>query len=201
MAVKIKIGALSRLEEVDIVNELKPDFAGVDLCNRYKHGIDIEQAKAIRRRLDPNIPLVGMFVNDRYMDVLVALRQGVIDIAQLQGTESEEFIRDLKFMSRKPVIKACQVESPDVIPAVLNSSADLLLFGVEPDTETIFDWSLLRNVERPFILSGGLNPDNIAHAIEVVRPWGVNLITGFETDGVKDRAKLIAAFEAAHRFD
>lgn len=202
MPTKIKIGGLCRLEDVDYVNEAKPDFAGVVLCKRYQWGIELEQAKAIRKRLDSNIPLVGLFVNDQYMDVLVALRQGFIDIAQLQGTESEEYIQDLKIMSRKPVIKACQVDSTDVLPYAERSAADYILMGTEPgpNLDRLMDWSLLKGMNRPYILSGGLNPENLSDAIETLHPWGVNLSTGVETNGVKDREKILAAVEIARKF-
>lgn len=202
MPTKIKIGGLCRLEDVDFVNEAKPDFAGVVLCKRYAWGIGLEQARAIRKRLNPDIPLVGLFVNDQYMDVLVALRQGIVDIAQLQGTESEEYIQDLRIMSRKPVIKACQVDSTDVLPYAERSSADYILMGTEPgpDLDRLMDWSLLKGMRRPYILSGGLNPENLSDAIETLHPWGVNLSTGVETNGVKDRGKILAAVEIARKF-
>lgn len=202
MPTKIKIGGLCRLEDVDFVNEAKPDFAGVVLCKRYAWGIGLEQARAIRKRLNPDIPLVGLFVNDQYMDVLVALYQGVIDIAQLQGTESEEYIQDLKMMSRKRVIKACQVDSTDVLPYAERSSADYILMGTEPgpNLDRLMDWSLLKEMKRPYILSGGLNPENLSDAIETLHPWGVNLSTGVETNGVKDREKILAAVEIARKF-
>lgn len=202
MPTKIKIGGLCRLEDVDFVNEAKPDFAGVVLCKRYAWGIGLEQARAIRKRLNPDIPLVGLFVNDQYMDVLVALRQGIVDIAQLQGTESEEYIQDLRIMSRKPVIKACQVDSTDVLPYAERSSADYILMGTEPgpDLDRLMDWSLLKGMKRPYILSGGLNPENLSDAIETLHPWGVNLSTGVETNGVKDRKKILAAVEIARKF-
>lgn len=196
MSVKIKIGGLKTLEEIDFINEAKPDFAGVTLNQRYLRGISLQQARAIRDKLAPSIPLVGMFVNGSYMDVLVALRQGIIDIAQLQGTESEEYIRDLKFMSRKPVIKACQMDSPDVIPYALNTCADYILFGMEPDSGKTFDWSMVQDVRRPFFLSGALNPDNVIKAIKAVHPWGVDFAVDSDPNGVMDSSRLLSTVAA-----
>jgi phosphoribosylanthranilate isomerase len=108
MSVKIKISGLRSEQEVDLVNEVRPDFASIMLCQRFWRRVDFDQARALRRRLNSNIPLVGVFVNDKFSDVLVALRQGVVDMVQLQGTESEEYITSLQMMSYgKPVIKAC----------------------------------------------------------------------------------------------
>lgn len=194
MSTIIKIGAIRRVEDVDFVNEAMPDYADVVLCKRFYHGISMEEAKAIRERLDRRIPLVGVFVNDLFMDALVALRQGIIDIAQLQGTESEEYIRDLKLMSRKPVIKACQMDSMEVIPYMEQSEADLIQMDSVPDSHKTFDWNMVKDVKRPFILSGGLTPDNVADAIRMVHPWGVNFCGGVEDEnGFKDREKLLRA--------
>lgn len=201
MAVKVKVGGICFLEDVDIINRVKPDFAGVDLCRRYRHGVSNEMAMKIRERLDPSIPLVGMFVNDSYMDVLVALRQGYIDIAQLQGTESEEYIRDLKFMSRKPVIKAIEIAEPAAMPYSLETSADHVLLCCPPDSGVVLDWERAANYKRDFILSGTLTPDNLEEAIRTARPWGVNLVNGVETaDRHKDYDKLMRAMEIAKKF-
>lgn len=201
MSVKVKVGGICHLEDVDIINRVKPDFAGVDLCRRYRHGVSNEMAKKIRERLDPSIPLVGMFVNDPYMEVLVALRQGYIDIAQLQGTESEEFIRDLRFMSRKPVIKAIEIADPAQMPETLETSADHVLLCCPPDSGVVLDWKQAARYERDFILSGTLTPENLQAAIETAHPWGVNLVNGVETaDRHKDYDKLMRAMEIAKKY-
>ncbi|MCQ2442918.1 MAG: phosphoribosylanthranilate isomerase [Oscillospiraceae bacterium] len=198
MAVKVKVGGICYLEDVDVINRVKPDFAGVDLCKRYRHGVTTEMAKQIRERLDSSIPLVGMFVNDSFMDVLVALRQGYIDIAQLQGTESEEYIHDLKIMSRKPVIKSFEIASPSEMPESLETCADHVLLCCPPDSGKLLDWDKAQTYERPFILSGTLTPDNLELAIKTAHPWGVNLVNGVETpDRHKAYDKLMRAMEIA----
>lgn len=201
MATKIKICGLQHVEDADFVNEAKPDFAGVMMCRRFCRSVDMDQAKAIRKRLDPSIPLVGVFVNDQFMDVLVALRQGIVNCVQLQGTESEEYISHLQMLSGKPIIKCCQMnETTDpaqVIPYMVDSCAEHIMFGT--GGETRFDWSVLQGITRPFILSGGLTPDNVQEAIEQVHPWGVDFLGGVETDGIKDRDKILAAVEAVRQ--
>lgn len=210
MSTKIKICGLRRLEDVAFVNEAQPDYAGVILCRRFWRSIDFKQAKLLRQHLDPNIPLVGVFVNDRFSDVLVALRQGIVDMVQLQGTESEEYITSLQVMSHnKPVIKACQVHSAEVLPYAENSAADYILLdsGAGAGSGKLMDWSLVQDVHRPFFLAGGLNPDNIPKAIEAVHPWGIDLSSGVErvtgpepSDRVKDREKILAAVAAVRQF-
>ncbi len=191
MATKIKICGLRQLSDADIINELRPDYAGVVLCRRFWRGIDFEAARALRYRINYNIPLVGVFVNDDFATVMRALRTGVVDMVQLQGTESEEYIRDLMIQSGKPVIKACQMDSPAVIPYAEYSAANHILF--DSSIDDTFDWNMVRYVQRPYILSGGLNADNVCYALDELNPWGVNLSSGVETDGMLDPEKIRAA--------
>jgi phosphoribosylanthranilate isomerase len=208
MSVKIKISGLRWEEDVDIINEARPDYAGVMLCKRFWRCVDFEQARKLRRRLDDNIPLVGVFVNDKFSDVLVALRQGIVDMVQLQGTESEEYITSLQMMSYgKRVIKACQVHAPEVLPYAQRSAADHILLHCPPIEGQPQSWDVVKDVSRDFILAGNLSPDNLTQALNSVHPWGVDLCGGVEvstgperTDRVKDRRLLLEAAEVVRAF-
>lgn len=208
MSIKIKISGLRREQDVDFVNEARPDYASVMLCRRFWRCVDFEQARSFRRRLRDDIPLVGVFVNDRFSDVLVALRQGIVDMAQLQGTESEEYITSLQMMSYgKPVIKACEVHAPDVIPYAVNSAADHILLHCPRKEGEPQSWDVVKDVPRSFILAGGLNSDNLTTALERIHPWGVDLCTGVEvrtgpepSDRWKDRELLLRAVETVRGF-
>ena len=198
MSTIIKICGLRTEQDVDCINAAKPDYAGVVLCSRLHRGIDREQAKQLRRRLDSNIPLIGLFVNDPFCDVLVALRQGIVDMVQLQGTESEEYITSLQMMSRKPVIKACRVHDASVLPYAESSAADYILLDSASEGER-YRPELIQQVKRPYFLSGGLSPENLEKAIQELHPWGVNLLEGVETEGQIDPRKVAAAVEIARR--
>lgn len=208
MSTKIKICGLRREEDIDFINEAKPDYAGVILCRRFWRGIDFEQTKKLKKRLDPSIPLVGVFVNDKFSDVLFALRHGIVDIVQLQGTESEEYIQSLHMLNKgRQIIKACHVHSPEVIPYAVGSCADHIILDSAPGSGNVFDWELVKGVQRPFILAGGLTPDNIPQAIEQVHPWGIDISSGVEdvigpnpSDRVKSRDKILAAVEAVRKY-
>ena len=89
------------------------------------------------------------------------------------------------------------MRSQDDLAAASRSSADLVLLDSGQGTGQTFDWSLLAGVERPYLLAGGLRPDNIAQALHTVRPYGLDLSSGVETDKVKDRQKILAAVAAA----
>lgn len=207
MATKIKICGLRRVEDADFVNEAKPDYAGVILCRRFWRGIDFEQARAIRDRLSPDIPLVGVFVNDKFSDVLMALRTGVVDMVQLHGTESEEYITSLQMLNKGvEIIKACQVHSPEVLRYAADTAADHILLDSGSGSGKLLDWALVEKFPRPFFLAGGLTPENIPEAIERVHPWGVDLSSGVEEatgsgpeDRVKSREKILAAVEAVRK--
>lgn len=205
MSTKIKICGLRRIEDVDYVNEAQPDYAGVILCRRFWRGIDFEQAKLLRERLDRSIPLVGVFVNDKFSDVLMALRTGVVDMVQLHGTESEEYISSLRMLNKGvEIIKAVRVQSPDVLRYARNSCADHVLLDAPYGSKERFDWNLTKEVNRPFFLAGGLTPETIPSAIEELHPWGIDISGGVEDvigpnphDRVKSREKIIAAVQAA----
>ena len=197
MSTIIKLCGLRRLADADLANEVRPDFAGVVLCRRFWRGIDFELASAIYKRLAPQIPLVGVFVNDDFGTVLTALRHGVVDMVQLEGTESEEYIKDLMFATGKPVIKACEVTSPSATSGVEGTAANYLLFSNNIDEP--FDWRLIKNIRRPYILSGGLNADNIPYAIRQLHPWGIDLSSGVETNGIKDPDKVRAAVDVIRK--
>lgn len=208
MSIKIKISGLRCEQDVDYVNEARPDWVSVMLCHRFWRCVDFDQARQLRRRLRDDIPLVGVFVNDKFSDVLVALRQGIVDMVQLQGTESEEYITSLQMMSYgKPIIKACEVHSPEVIPYAENSAADHILLHCPRVEGKPQSWDIVRGVSRDFLLAGGLTPDNLTDALTTVRPWGVDLCSGVEVstgpnpaDRTKDRRALLESVELVRSF-
>jgi len=97
------------------------------------------------------------------------------------------------------VIKAFRIESGRDIDLAQASSADyVLLDSGSGGTGTAFDWNLTQHAERPYFLAGGLTPENAARAVDLLHPYGVDVSSGIETDGKKDKRKM-AAFAAAVR--
>mgnify|MGYP001141982771 FL=1 len=88
----------------------------------------------------------------------------------------------------------------DDVAAAFQSTADYILFDSGAGTGTAFDWSLIRDVRRPYFLAGGLSPDNAAQAVRCLNPYVLDVSSGIETDGVKDEGKM-KAFAAAVRKD
>ena len=167
---RIKICGLTRLEDIDAVNELKPEYVGFVFA-KSRRQITKEHAVTLRRYLD--------------------LEEGVIDLAQLHGNESEEYIHSLRFRTGGELIKAFSIKTREDVEKAKKSSADyILLDHGKGGTGESFDWSLIRNMDRPYFLAGGLNAENVEQAILQTHPFAVDISSGVETDGVKDPKKI-----------
>lgn len=190
-AVKVKICGLFRDCDVDAMNEARPDYIGFVFA-KSRRQVSEEQAARMRARLYPSIVPVGVFVNAPVEQVVRLLEQGVIEAAQLHGGESDNYIRSLKSRTEKPVVQAIRVDSADDVARAQSSPADFVLFdNGAGGTGEVFDWRLLAHSEKPFFLAGGLHAENVEQAIRQTHPYAVDLSSGAETDGVKDREKIM----------
>ena len=198
---RIKICGLSRPCDIAFVNEARPDWCGfiIDFPRSHR-SVTPRQALALRRQLAPGIVPVGVTVDQPVEAVAALLREGVVDVAQLHGIEDESYLAALRAQAPGHLLwKAFTFRTPDDLSAALASSADMILLDSGKGTGQTFDWSLLRGVARPFLLAGGLTPENIPRAVREVHPWGVDLSSGVETDRRKDRDKILAAVAAARK--
>lgn len=186
----IKICGLSRPEDIDVVNELRPDFIGFVFYEKSKRNVTKEKAKSLKEKLDSRIPAVGVFVNADPEFVISLLEERIIDIAQLHGSEDEEYIQNIRAKTGRKVIKAFVVNDAQSLEEAEKSSADYLLLDSGMGTGSTFDWSKLDEVTRPYFLAGGLGLDNIDKALSEIKPYAVDVSSGVETDGVKDPAKI-----------
>lgn len=195
---KIKICGLMRPEDGDCVNRVKPDYAGMILSPGFRRSISDDMAKQIRARITEPVRVVGVFVNEAPERVIEWLEEGVIDLAQLHGEESEEEIQYIQAVTHKPVIKAVKVLDRYDVEAWLDSSADYLLFDSGTGTGKTFDWDVLRGVTREYFLAGGVGPDNMESIGKRFAPYAVDLSSSVETDGQKDPEKINAVVALAH---
>lgn len=195
---KIKLCGLSRPCDIEAANKLKPEFIGFVFAPQSRRYATPQKAAELKQLLSPEIQAVGVFVNEDAETVIDLLRNGVIDIAQLHGDEDEGYIRRLKQLTDKPIIKAFRVEAVSDIAGTEQCSADYILLDSGAGTGTVFDWSLLQNIRRPYFLAGGLSPDNAENAVTTLHPFAVDVSSGIETGGKKDKEKM-AAFVAAVR--
>lgn len=196
---KIKFCGLSRNCDIETANALSPDYVGFVFVKNSRRCVSFAQAKELKALLAPGILTVGVFVNEDPRTVAAFLEAGVIDAAQLHGDEDTDYIRGLKSLTKAPLIKAFGLRSIHDLPAVERSPADLVLLDSPGGgTGRLFDWQLLEDIQRPYFLAGGLSAENVGKAIARLRPFGVDVSSGIETGGYKDREKM-TAFAAAVR--
>lgn len=194
---KIKICGLKRPEDIIYVNEAKPDYAGFIIeVPKSSRNVTEDQVRELTAKLDPDIISVGVFVNAVPERVEKLLLEGTIHIAQLHGQEDEAYIKRIRKNTGHQVIKAFSVKTAQDIENAMNSPADYILFDQgSGGTGRTFDWSLIPDIKRPFFLAGGLGADNLETAIRTIHPYAVDLSSSVETDGVKDRDKILEAVQ------
>lgn len=195
---KIKLCGLSRPCDIEAANRLKPEYIGFVFLPKSKRYVDYEKARELKSLLSPEIKAVGVFVDESPQTVAELLNNGTIDIAQLHGGEDEDYIRLLRNLTDKPIIKAFRIQSEDDILRVKESSADYILLDSGMGTGTVFNWDLIQNIKRPYFLAGGLDCDNVGEAVGRLHPYAVDVSSGIETNGLKDKEKM-AAFVALAR--
>ena len=186
---KIKICGLKQARDVEFANIVKPDYIGFVFALK-KRKISFEQAASLKKLLSKDIGAVGVFIDEPAENIIKLLNDGVIDIAQLHGNETEEDIQYIKAVTGKKVIKAVRVHEKADVEAWLDSSADYLLFDSGAGSGEVFDWRLLDGIDRDFFLAGGLNADNLSEVVRHIKPYAVDLSSGVETDGVKDFERM-----------
>ena len=209
---KVKMCGISKVETIPAVVEAKPDYMGLVFASS-KRQVTVEQAKILVEELhrgyakkygsdtehDKNdtIKTVGVFVNETIDNLVTIANEANLDAVQLHGDEDEAFIQSLKERTNVEVWKAIQIRTAADTEKWIDSSADMLLFDAyhkdeRGGTGEVFDWSSLDAFERPFMLAGGIDSTNVARAIRTVRPYGIDISSGIETNGVKDDEKITA---------
>ena len=209
---KVKMCGISKVETIPAVVEAKPDYMGLVFAPS-KRQVTVDQAKTLVEELhkqytkrynngaeqsnNDEIKTVGVFVNETLENLVTIAKEANLDVVQLHGDEDEAFTQSLKERTNVEVWKAVQIRSAADAETWIDSSADMLLFDAyhkdeRGGTGEVFDWSCLDEFERPFMLAGGIDSTNVARAIRTVRPYGIDISSGIETDGVKDDEKIKA---------
>ena len=209
---KVKMCGISKVETISAVVESKPDYMGLVFAPS-KRQVTVDQAKTLVEELhkqytkrynngteqsnNDEIKTVGVFVNETLDNLVTIAKETNLDAVQLHGDEDEAFIQSLKERTNVEVWKAVQIRSAADAEAWIDSGADMLLFDAYHKDERggmgeVFDWSCLDEFERPFMLAGGIDSTNVARAIRTVRPYGIDISSGIETEGVKDDEKIKA---------
>ena len=198
---KIKLCGLSRPCDIEAANELNPDYIGFVFASKSKRYVTYEKATELKRLLSLNIQAVGVFVNEHPQNVAKLLQNGIIDIAQLHGDEDEEYITQLRLLTDKPLIKAFRIETENDIKNAKQSTANYILLDSGAGTGRVFDWGLVKSIRRPYFLAGGLEPVNAVNAVKALHPFAVDVSSGIETNGVKDKIKMAEFVSAVRKED
>lgn len=196
---KIKLCGMRTAADISAANAVSPDYVGFILTSRFWRYVPPEKVRELRRGLAAGIKTVGVIVDEPPKYAAALLNENIVDIIQLHGHESEEYIKALRALAAgKKMIRSFKLTSPADTAAAESCSADCVLLDSGTGSGQTFDWRLAANAARPFFLAGGLTPENVASAIAQVHPFAVDVSSGIETDKHKD-AEKIKAFAAAVR--
>lgn len=198
---RIKCCGMMRDADIAAANRVRCDYAGFIVNFPKSHrSLEPEEAARLAAQLDDAVKPVAVFVNRPVGEVARAARTIGAYAVQLHGSEDEAYLAALREQTGCRIWQAFKVRTPDDLARAAESSADLLLLDSGAGTGRTFDWKLARRFaeryRRPFLLAGGLTPENIPQALAQVHPFGVDISSGIETDRRKDPAKMRAAVQA-----
>ncbi len=207
MRVRIKICGLTRAEDVAMAVSAGADALGFVFAPGSPRRLTPTEAALLVRDIPPLVTGIGLFVNAPAEEVDETLRITGLRTVQFHGEESPDYCA--QFRGRVTVIKAFRIrdrKSLDGLPAYNDTTDGWLLDAYSPDahggTGQKFDWSLaeaVRKLSHPILVAGGLKPDNVGDAIQLFRPFAVDVSSGVESaPGQKDSAR-VAAFVSAVR--
>mgnify|MGYP000543240731 FL=1 len=190
---KIKICGLKRNEDIEYVNEALPDYIGF-VFSKSRRQVTLQQAYDLKRDLNSRIKSVGVFVNEPQDMIAELAKNGIIDLAQLHGNEDNVYISKLreKTDGKVKIIKAISISNEFSIDQINEIDADFfLLDNGSGGTGKAFDYSLIKNkVNDRIFLAGGINAGNIKNAVSL-NPYCIDVSSGAESNGIKDREKII----------
>lgn len=200
MMTLVKLCGLCSIDDIQYANDACPDMAGMIMAPGFRRSITKELARSMVGELFDVISSVGVFVDQDLDDVIETARFVGFDMVQLHGLEDEEFITAVRSSLGIPVIKSFGI-SEDQLSLARETSADMVLIDPGRGSGETFDYSLLNGIGRSIIIAGGLTPDNVGETIRRVRPYGVDTSSGIESEGSKDREKMIRFVSAVRAED
>ena len=212
---QIKLCGLTRLSDIETVNELEPEYIGFVFWEKSSRFVPGDEALKLKRALLPDIKAVGVFVDEDVSKVAALLNEKVIDVAQLHGHEDCRYIERLKEIAPGcEIIKALKVRDKESFLRELDGFAltgpDFFLLDSGTGSGQTFNWKILQSPEvtsklkelsKGWFLAGGLDPDNVTLAIKELRPMAVDVSSGIETEGKKEPGKMRAFVKAVRDFD
>ncbi|WP_139557428.1 phosphoribosylanthranilate isomerase [Methylotetracoccus oryzae] len=203
---RVKICGLTQPGDAEQAVALGADAIGLVFYPPSPRAVDIDRAQAVLAAVGPFVTVVGLFVNATGHEVDGVLSKVRIDLLQFHGDESPEYCASF----RKPYVRALQM-APDIdlaaefarFPDALALLLDAYHGDIRGGTGQAFDWQrAVAPPGRQLILAGGLNPDNVGQALEVARPYAVDVSSGVESaKGIKDAARIARFLTEVYDFD
>ena len=193
---EMKICGLSRLEDIIAVNRHGADYAGFVFFKKSKRYVDPYKANELIELLRSDIKPVGVFMDEPIDDVVRIARISGVELVQLHGHESEEYVEYIKRTLDRPVIKAFKAGEEGALERAANTSADYVMIDSGAGSGKKFDWSILKDFKREYFLAGGLDAESVGEAISLLEPYAVDVSSGVETDGIKDEKKIAEFIKA-----
>ncbi|MGI6500097.1 MAG: phosphoribosylanthranilate isomerase [Anaerostipes sp.] len=202
---KIKMCGLQRLIDIEYANICMPDYVGFIFADSRRK-VEADTAKNLIEKLNKNIQSVGVFVNEPLDTLKSIIEKTDIDMIQLHGDESREYIEKVKSFTKKEIWKAFRVQDKRQIEEANQYNVDKYLFdsfskeayggtGKRLNLE-LFDGVKL---EKPFFLAGGFTVEQINEELKKTRAYGVDISSGIETQGWKDLNKMKQVMEQIRR--
>ena len=193
---KIKMCGLRRKIDIEYANKIMPEFVGFVFVKNTKRYVSVEKAFELRYLLDYRIASVGVFIDETPEAVAEIAERDIINAVQLHGNEDSNYIKRLRELCDVPIIKAYKINSAYDIECACRSDADFILLDSGCGTGKTFDHSLIGNINRPYFLAGGVNPENAQRLIEEFNPYALDASSSLETDGFKDFGRMKAFADA-----
>jgi phosphoribosylanthranilate isomerase len=205
--IKFKICGIKNIKTIDCCIKNKVDFYGLIFYLKSPRSISINNAiKLIAYSQNKPIIPVGVFVNKPLYELIEIIKNLKLTYVQLHGSESSEYITNLKKNTKIKVIKNISVKNANDFKRIKDYfSADFLLFDYKPSNKDLpggnakkFDWQLLKKIKisKPWFISGGINIDNINEIKKYAIPYGIDISSGVEVIlGNKNINKINSLFK------
>lgn len=208
----VKICGIRREEDINFLNEVLPEYAGLVFC-KSKRQISIEDGRKLVKSLNKNVIKVGVFQNQSVDEVNYIANILNLDVVQLHGEEDHDFISKVEC---KNIWKSLSIDINDncldfyrnKIEKIYKSGVQKLLLdssvkGTSGGNGIGFNWNMVKrlNLNKPFVLAGGLNSKNICKAINLTNPDVVDVSSGVEENGFKNLEKIKKFIEKVRNYN
>ncbi len=194
----LKICGLRRSEDIEYVNKYLPDYIGF-IFAESKRKVSVEEVNLLKKELNSKIKTVGVFVNEKIENIIKIVEKTNLDIVQIHGDETPEYVMKIKERTGDSlkIWKAIRVKNDDSVSIMSEYNVDAFVLDAFVENSyggvgKTFDWNIALKAKKygKIFIAGGLNTANVGELIKKVEPYGVDVSSGIETNGFKDKVKI-----------